>query len=403
MASITKRGKGYRIKVSCGYDVNGRQIVHSMTWTPEPKLTQRQIEKELNKTAVEFENKVLSGTYTNASKIFLSEFCPQYIDMVKDVLSPTTLQSYEVIIKNYIIPALGHMKLKDIRPIHIQLFIKELSRPDIRLDQKTGKIAPSTIRRYYSVLRSILAKAFKLGLIEQNPANREKIDLPPLGTTTTEIFNKEETLYLLECLNDEPIIYQALIQLAIVSGCRRGELIALKWEDVNFEKSILSINKGLIKIPGHEIQIKDPKTKSSIRTIAIPTSVLHTLKKHKIKQSEQRLIVGDQWVDGDWLFTQWNGKPMNPHTPTHWFSNFLERHHIPHRKFHALRHTSATLLLSSGTNIKTVSSRLGHTELGTTNRYVHALEETDRIAAESFNDYLLANKDQIKTNEHHNF
>lgn len=388
MASITKRGDSYRIKVSCGYDASGKQIVSSMTWKPDPKLTQRQIEKELNLTAVNFENKVTSSTYTNISKLFLSEFCPQYLEMTKDSLSPTTFASYQLAIKNYIEPALGHLKLKDISPMHVQLFVQALSNPKSRADNKDDKIAPSTIRRIYSILRSILTKAYKLGMIETNPANGDKIDLPPLGASTTDIFTKKEILYLLECLNTEPLMYQALIQLAIVSGCRRGELVALQWNDIDFNNATLSINKSNIQITGQSIQTKEPKTKSSIRLIAIPNNILGILKTYKIEQAQHRLIVGDQWENGDWLFIQWNGKPMHPHTPTRWFSKFLKKHNITHRKFHALRHTSATLLLSSGANIKTVSSRLGHTELSTTNRYVHAVEETDRIAADTFDDLI---------------
>jgi len=99
--------------------------------------------------------------------------------------------------------------------------------------------------------------------------------------------------------------------------------------------------------------------------------------------------LGDAWHNEGWIFTQWNGEPMNPTTPTAWFSEFQERHGIPHHKFHALRHTSGTLLLSNGTNIKTVAARLGHTQLSTTNRYLHALEDADTAAAESFSSMLI--------------
>ena len=98
--------------------------------------------------------------------------------------------------------------------------------------------------------------------------------------------------------------------------------------------------------------------------------------------------LGDQWQGEGYLFTQWNGKQMNPQTPTRQFAKFLDRHGIPHRKFHALRHTSATLLLANGTNIKTVASRLGHTQLSTTNRYVHALRDADEAAAQTFADLV---------------
>ena len=399
MANITKRGNGYRIKVSCGYDMNGKQLTKSMTWTPDEKMTDRQVEKELNRQAIEFESKVGKGEYSTESRLLLAEFCPQYIDMVGDTLSPTTLSSYELAIKNYITPALGHLRLNTIRPKHVQLFVNEMSRPGARADGKEEKAAPSTIRRNYSVLRSILTKAYKLDMIETNPTSGGKIDLPPLGSTTTDIFTKEETIQMLDCLSNEPLMYQALIQLAIVSGCRRGELVALQWNDIDFDKCSVSVSKSNYQLVGESIKTKEPKTRSSNRLIAIPVESTGILKASKNEQAKRRLQLGDKWHDGNWVFTQWDGKPMNPHTPTHWFSDFLERNNLPHRKFHALRHTSATLLLTSGANIKTVSSRLGHSELSTTNRYVHAVETADRIAANTLGEVFTATNDG-KNNDH---
>jgi len=141
-------------------------------------------------------------------------------------------------------------------------------------------------------------------------------------------------------------------------------------------------------LTGKETLSKAPKTKNSIREISIPAYLVDLLKQYQVEQSEYKINLGDKWANEDWLFTQVDGSVMNPHTPTRQFTKFLKKNNIPHRKLHALRHTSATILLSSGTNIKTVASRLGHTQLSTTNRYVHALRDADEAAAQTFENLI---------------
>ena len=222
-----------------------------------------------------------------------------YLETAKQRLSPYVYERYTHIIDLGIIPALGHLKLRDIRPVHIQRFIDDLSKRDTHLDGKPGKLSPSTVRRYYTMICSLMKSAYNLGLIGINPAERERITLPKLEEEQTEIFTEQELGDLLQALEDEPLMFRLLIHMALNTGCRRGELMGLN-------------------------------------------------------------------------------KPMYPTTPTQWFSKFQKRNDLPHRKFHALRHTSATLLLSNGTNIKNVATRLGHTQLKTTNRYVHAVEQAER-------------------------
>ena len=179
MATIQKRGNSYRIRVSAGYDSHAKQIVKTKTWKPTPGMTERQIKKELDKQTVLFERTVSSGEYFNESKMRLSDFCPKYLEIKKAKFAPTTYAAYERIVKNYIVPAMGHFQLKDIKPLHVQLFVKNLSDDNlckvIRKERakdgksvlvtRTKKFSSATIRRYYVVLQSILHAACKLGLI----------------------------------------------------------------------------------------------------------------------------------------------------------------------------------------------------------------------------------------------
>lgn len=123
MPTITKRNNTYRIRVSCGYDTSGKQIIRSMTWSPSPNMTARQTEKELAKVAAAFETKVQSGDYIEASGMKLADFAQQYLEMSQNILAPTTLHLYKRIVKEIITPTLGHLKLKDIKPFHAQRLI----------------------------------------------------------------------------------------------------------------------------------------------------------------------------------------------------------------------------------------------------------------------------------------
>ncbi len=389
MSTIRKRGNSYQIRVSCGTDVSGKKIVESMTWKPDETMTPRQIEKELNKVAVQFEEKVKKGVTTKTDKrIKVHTLCDIYLEMQKKTLSPTTYYSYENAIHIYIIPMLGHLKIADITPLHLQKFINVLS------EQKTQKgttLSPATIKRYFTVLQSVFHFACKMGFLEYNPSISANVTLPKIPPANITILDEKGIRNLLKCLEGEPIMWKVLIHLALCTGCRRGELAALQWEDIDWEKKQIKICKSMYYIGGIK-GIKLPKSNSGNRTIAIPDYMIEMLKYYKNRQTEQRLISTQSWNINDMLFTTQKGESIATRYISAWFCRFLKRHHIPHIKFHALRHTAATVLLSSGINIKTVSNRLGHSNLSTTNRYVHALLDADKAAADTLEQKLNFNK-----------
>ncbi len=392
MPTIRKRNNSYQITVSCGYDTNNKQIRRTMTYTPEKGMTAKQIEKEVQRQAVLFEEQCQSGAVPTDGRMKLAEFVPIYLENAKHRLSPVVYEKYKRMLDICIIPMLGHMKLKDIKPIHVQKFVNALENRETHLDGTGGKLSSSTVRRYYTMVQSVLHSAYKLGLIGVNPADSDRITLPKIDEQTTEIFSDEELAKLLDCLESEPLQYKLLIHLALNTGCRRGELVGLKWDDVNYKTGVLTISRSNYKLTGDtEIKSKATKTGKS-RTIMLPPYCLAMLKQFKAVQAQTQLTLGDRWRGDNWIFTQADGKPMYPTTPTQWFSKFLKRNGLEHKKFHALRHTSATLLLSNGTNIKNVASRLGHSQLKTTNRYVHAVEQAEREAANTFETLLNTNR-----------
>ena len=166
MATIQKRtgktGTSYLIRVSAGYGSDGKQIIKSKTWRPSAGMTEKQTERELRRVAAEFEQRIENGDTADTSNLRLSDFCKQYLDLSKTSLSPTTYSYYVRTIDSLIVPSLGHMKLTAIRPIHVQQFIQALQEPGARSDGN-GTLSASSVRRYFTVLKSIMAKAYKLG------------------------------------------------------------------------------------------------------------------------------------------------------------------------------------------------------------------------------------------------
>lgn len=390
MASIKKMSDGsYKITVSLGYDVCGKKIRRYMTWVPDKDYTPRQLEKEVNRQATLFEEACKTGQITKGGGIKLVDFIPQWIENISVSASETTVERYKYICDTIIIPALGHMKLKDIKPAHIQKFVNTLAktkRADKQGQGEDGKtLAASSVHRYYTCLRSVMHDAYRLELISSNPCDGGRIKLPTIGETVTEIYDKQELAEMLEALKDEPLQFQVLIHLAINTGCRRGELVALEWSDIDFENKKVFVHKSACKPKNKPITIKDTKSHRS-HTVDIPEYMVEMLKRHQQEQLSRRLKLGTAWQGDNWIFTQANGSIMYPTSPTMIFSKFLKRKGLPHKKFHALHHTSATMSLMLGVDIKTVADRLGHSQMKTTNRYVHALEETNRRAADKLGD-----------------
>lgn len=380
MASIEKRGNSYRITVCAGYDAHGKKIRKQTTFKPSPKLNDKQKRIAAEKYAMQFENDVISGHEADAYSRKLCDFTQEYLQYKAGQFSPLTLKFYSDTIEQRINPLMGHMLLKNIRPRDCQKYILELEKPN-----KDGKtLATSTVRRYLTVLQSIMKTAYKLGYINENPADVDRLEIKQVEEAEIEIFSLEEIDKMLTALESEPLMYNVLINLAFDTGARRGELCGLKWSDIDLEKRVMKIERSAYKAGNQQVLTKDTKTKSSNRTVCISQEDAELLKAYKKEQNETKLKLGTAWVDGGYIFTQWNGKILYPDSAGNWFSKFQEKLNIPHRGFHAIRHTSATYNLIAGNNVKTVSKRLGHSDIRTTNRYVHSIESADRKCANTF-------------------
>ncbi len=191
---------------------------------------------------------------------------------------------------------------------------------------------------------------------------------------------EEEVGQLLEAVKDDRLY--ALWAMAIVTGMRRGELLALRWEDVDLDKGVVTVNRSLQYLESQHLVFQDLKTQKSRRQIPIPQSVVAVLRQHKVRQLEERLKLG-HWEAGSLVFTNTMGRPIIPTELSKYFKRLVRKANLPDIRFHDLRHTTATLLLRKGVHPKVVQERLGHATINITlDIYSHVMPDLQREATE---------------------
>ncbi|MBD5159342.1 MAG: site-specific integrase [Ruminococcus sp.] len=378
MASIKRRGNSYQLTAYCGYDESGKQKKRTKTWKPAPDMTAKQAEKQAKIQAEIFESECRSReNFTDDLK--LSDFCGEYLNDMKGILAERTHAYYVTVINSLIKPFFKEMKVREIKPVHVQRFVNMIN--------NTG-VAPSTVKRKLAVLKSILNLAVKRDIIDISPARAEKLTMPKVHTQEVEIFSRQEVTEILEKSANEPLQFRLLIHLAVITGARRGEILGLKFSDFDYGKCTMTVSRSAYKLSGEPVKTKAPKNNKD-RKIAVTPEIIHMLRMLKIMQKS----------DGnDWIFTDKSGNLLNPQRITDGFRRFLKKNGLPVRKFHTLRHTSATLMLYGGVDIKQVQSRLGHGNIKTTQIYLHCLADADREAVGVLQK-LLIKKSECGTNE----
>ena len=426
MASIRKRNGHYQITVSLGYDIYGKKLIETASFTPDPTRTEKQQERDLQQFARKFEEEVKSGIAQDGRRITFKAFSERWLtEYAATNLQPGTITKYKQELEGKINPAIGHYKLSDLKPGILNSFFAGLAKEGARKDGKPGSYSKASITKTRNVVSAILRTATEWELIDRNPCEKVKLTAGVETAEQIKFFTPEQTKTFLayiespytlkvtghQRMDDTGIPYtvgdyeihkeipeqiRILFNLAIYTGLRKGEILALEFADVDFENDVVSITKAATVVNGAQV-CKQPKTKMSVRTVTIPHDI--TLRILALKKSRElfKTDVGDFWQGGDWIFVQDNGQMMNYSTPYQALQDVLRRYNadrppedqLPMIPFHGLRHTAATLLIAAGVDVSTISARLGHALTSTTlNIYIHALKENDHKAANAISALL---------------
>lgn len=394
MASIKKEYDAsgsvvYKVQASGG---RGRRVKRS--WRPEPGWSAKTIERELNKFAAQLENELASGAVSTkreeeeAARLAALEAAKlktlrQYTEGVympakAATFSENARSSYQRNLDVHILPALGDFLVADITPAMVTKLLLDF--------QKSGHAHASAVK-LYNILNGIFKMAYKDDTVKVNPMLKVDRPAPRKEETAQEESDKAYTVqqlrYILQCLENESLKWQAYINLVADTGIRRGEACALKWSDIDWAKGTITIRRNAQYTPQAGVYITSPKNGKS-RTVDVGPDVLKLLQQLRIEQAEKAI--------SRYVFTQEHSPDiMNPQSPTRYFKKFGQRYGIEDFHPHKLRHTSASLAITNGADMVSVSERLGHSDTAVTLRmYAHANEESIRRAGQIVRDALKA-------------
>jgi integrase len=402
------RGKGkWQLEVDLGSykdPETGKRVRNKKYKTIQAK-GQRDADKQLTK----FVAKVTGDNYLEPEKISFVDFVNNHWlpKCGKRRLAHTTLETHIRYLELRILPAFQYFRLDQIKPMHIIDFLDNLQEDGMRLDKKKdkdgslitrkGRLSSSTIHYHYRILNNIFNFAVEVQFLEESPL--KGVQKPSQNYKETDVYDTEEAYKLLRCLESEVDVphWQIIIKLAITTGMRRSELFGLEFKHIDLEEKVIHVRQALTysKENGYQLhEIKKGNRSAKKRDIVLSESLIKPIKTLKAQRNEERLAAKELWRGGkhNLLLADENGKPFHPESMKNWWKRFLKRHDLKYINIHALRHTSATLLINEGVHAKIISERLGHSDIKTTmNIYGHALKQADEIASAKLDDVLFGN------------
>ena len=253
------------------------------------------------------------------------------------------------------------------------------------VEKNSRTLSPKTVIEHHRLISTVLDQAEKEGLVPFNVAS--KATLPKVQKKEVNYFQPEQVAAIRSALEREPIKWKTLVHLLLITGARRGEVLVLKWDKVDFDGDRIHICNNILYSPDRGIYEDTPKTATSDRFITLPPETMQLLRQYRAWQSGERLRLGGYYQDQGFLFAQDSGKAMHPDNVNTWLRSFSKRHGLPHINPHAFRHSMASLLYFNGVDSVSISKRLGHAQVSTTaNIYAHVMAEADQKNAD-----ILAN------------
>jgi len=377
---IRQRAKGsWSIVVELGRDPatgKRRQQWHTI----------RGAKKEAEAKLRELLHSLEMGTYVKPQRITFGKWLEEWLQgYVKMNVTPRTQESYRGIIYRHIIPALGAISLAELRPNHLQNYYSNALTKG-RVDG-TGGLSARSVHYLHRIISQALKHGVAMGIVARNVA--EAVTPPRPQRTKISVLSPQDVAKFLEAAKETS--FYVFFYTLLYTGLRRGELLALKWRNLDLEMASLHVVASAHMLNNGEYVIKEPKTTNSRRTVALPPSLALLLRQHRDDQEKICFELGRNRTDEDFVFAHLDGRPINPNAVTLAFIRLIRRSGLPHIRLHDLRHTHATLMLKAGIHPKVVSERLGHAGIGITlDTYSHVLPGLQEAAAERFDEMLGA-------------
>jgi integrase len=290
------------------------------------------------------------------------KFLDKWLTAVRPSIRPSTYVSYEGVVRLHIAPAIGRVTLD-------KLTVDDIARL-LRDKQAEERLSSRSIRYVLFVLRIALNKAVRWGIVARNVASL--VDPPRVTHRDVRVLSPEETSRLLNAARGNQ--FESLIVLALSTGVRLGEALAVKWTDVDLDRRQMRIDKALQRITGQGQVLSETKTRRSRRTIVLPVVAAEALRRRKVEQRDQRRAFGRGWRDDGFVFTSSTGGPIDSRNVQRSFRRMVRKAKLPQMRFHDLRHSCASLLLTQGVAPRVVMETLGHSRISVTmDTYTHVM------------------------------
>ena len=366
---VRKRGSLWAVVVDLPHDpVTGKR---RQKWHSGFK-----IRRDADRALTDILSRLNQGAYIAPSKKTLSEFLDEWLADTKDTIRASTYATYETMIRTQIKPRIGNVRLPDLNSFVLNEFYRVLLASG-RKDGKGG-LSPATVRYAHSVLRKALNDALRANLVPRNVADAARPPRVPGAKIRT--WSARELRTFLDHVEGDRL-YAAYV-VAATTGMRRGEVLGLRWQDLDLDAGRASVSQTLIVVGGYDVQFSEPKTARGRRSVALDPHTVKALREHRERQMLERSLMGDAYDDQDLVFSREDGTPLHPDAFSDAFWRHAKAAKLPRIRFHDLRHTHATLALAAGVHPKVVSERLGHASITITlDTYSHAIPAMQETAA----------------------
>jgi integrase len=320
--------------------------------------------------------KIGNGLTYSGTQITMAKFIEMWMNGKELSQKPQTVNQYRMVIRLHILPKMGRMRLQDIQPAHLK---------QLYLAKKEEGRGERTVQIIHALMHDILKHAVKEGILGRNPA--DAVERPKAEETERRILTEDQARQFI--IASTGTRFGTLFYMALMTGMREGELLGLKWEDVDWTKGQLHIRRQLQQLKSNGYKLVSPKSKAGVRQIKLGPGTLERLVAHREQQELQKECTGEPWEENGLIFPNTLGKPMAYKNMYKEYKRLLRENNLPDINFHALRHTSLSFLLDLGTPVNTVQKRAGHSRASiTTDTYGHSLSHSEDEAAEKLEELI---------------